>query len=291
VTAGIAIASWKDEALVLVAADSRVSRDKHVLNDASIKTLEIAKRTGIVFSGPTTPAFVGADMVRTLVRLHRPQPGALSQGFFDVARLLGHFQSQAARNAGAIGETIVAGFYRSGAPGLAQIVITEDRSRIAYFSCPRGGTIALAVGAPEAKRLLLRGLEAAKHEGRRLTMTVVLVLEYMARHKGETFGSVGGQISIGGCSSDAEEFSWPAIEVDGRRYWRGADVTASWNSTWSPPIPIDYDEEWCARLDQEAPSLPCPMSGDKPRGTAVTLDIKSIPSEEVFRIHHDPPEF
>lgn len=289
-TAGIAIASWKDvdEPTLIVAADTRVSRGGELLNDSSIKTLSIAPQTAMVFSGPTTPAFVAAEMVRTIVDAHMPQPGSERIGFFDIARLVCHFQHQAARNAGSIGETILVGFFRSGAPGLARIVVGDQGGRLAFFKCERGATISLATGVAPARELLLRGLEAAKREGKKLTMSAINMLVYMARHEGNPFSSVGGQVSFGGCTSKDGTFQWLALEIDGRRFWRGIDVTDSWNPTWSPPTLIEYDEDWCSRVDRESRPLPSPGEGAQPVEKVPFLDIESVPPDQLFRLHLDP---
>jgi hypothetical protein len=231
-------------------------------------------------------------MTRTILRAQSATDAAHRLGFFDTARLLCHFLSLAAENLGEFSETIVAGYFRSGSPGLARIVVDPDRSWVSFQKCDPGGTIALAVGPTEAKRLLLRGMERAKRENRKLVLTALAMLEYMLRHEGKPFMGIGGQLSIGGCDSHSSRFKWPALAVGDRIYWRGMDVTGNWAPEWDPPVHVQYDEAWCAEVDQHGPPLPSPETGDHlPARSMATLDVAAVAKNELFKIHPDPAGF
>lgn len=296
-TAGIALASWKDpkRPLLVVAADTRISRrvgaEVSVLNDASVKTLEVDDQVAVAFSGDALPTLIAAEMTRTILHAQSGTDPEERLGFFDTARLLCHFLSAAARNVGELSETLVAGYFRSGTPGVARILVTEDQSLVSFQKCEPGGAIAFAIGPSEAKRLLLRGLERAKQENKKLVLTSIALLEYMLRHEGKTFKSVGGQLSVGACDSLSSRFRWPALAVGERIYWRGIDVTGDWPSEWDAPVRVEYDETWCAEVDQDGPPLPSAETGEAASGSLRTLDVANVPKEALFQVHPDPEGF
>lgn len=302
-TAGCAIASWKNpkRPLLVVAADTRISRrvgdEMRRVNDASVKTLEIADQVAAVFSGDALPTLIAAELTRTILRAQADKDPAKRLGFFDTARLICHFLSKATENLGDCSEVLVAGYYRSGSPDLARILVTDDKSWVSFLKCEPGGTIALAVGPAEAQRVLLRGIERAKHEDKKLVLASLALLEYMIRH-GEhadegksTFRTVGGQISIGACDSLSSRFKWPALSVGDRLYWRGMDVTGNWSASWDSPVRVPYDETWCAEVDHETQQVPSPDMGEPARGSLATLDVATVAVEELFKIHPDPLGF
>ena len=115
-------------------------------------------------------------------------------------------------------------------------------------------------------------------------------LFYMAKHEG-AFNSVGGGIAVGNCSGGQENFSWPIVEIAGRRYLRGIDVTDSYRPNWPLPEVIDYDEPWCAKLDQVVALMGDDLSPENMGGSIPSIDLDKIDAASVFVMHNEPPEW
>jgi hypothetical protein len=170
------------------------------------------------------------------------------------------------------------------------VTIAPGFNKAGFISCPKGSTKALPVGAQDGKVLLLRSVEAAKREGRPRLGCPVAALLYMAKHEG-AFSTVGGGIAVGHGKGGSESFSWPIVEIDGRRYLRGIDVTDSYRPNWPPPEVIDYDELWCANLDQRVSTMNDDFSPQNVIGSMPAIDIDQIDPASVFLTHDEPPEW
>lgn len=309
-TIGFAMASWlrDDRVRLHVAADTLISKDDgSYRNENSVKTLDLDDGIAAVFAGSVAPPFIAAEMARGLLRSQMATESAARLGLFDVARLVCHFTRLALSNIGEHSELVLAGYLRSGTPALARILVTEATeateavARVAWILCPRGGSIAIPVGPPDAKRVLLTSMARAKLEGESIVHAAVGSIEYMMRHQGKVFSRIGGQASLGVCEGVGERFRWPAIILGDRTYWRGMDVTGLWRRELSVPFPLPYDETWHAETDQRAASLPLPEE-DRTKeqfpyysdreGAALPIsceDMLQAPVEELFRLHPDPP--
>jgi hypothetical protein len=207
--------------------------------------------------------------------------------FFDTVRLASFFLKRAAEEQSASSQVAVAGFLAAGAPCVASIVVSPGFNRAAFLKVEPGGTTALPVGDPTAARLLLEAMAEAKRQKRRTFASALAILRYAARHAG-AFRTIGGGISVGTCTTPAEYFSWPLIEIDGSRFLRGMDVTAFYRPGWPAPEVIPYDEAWCAEQDQRVASLPATVPAKV--GTLPGFDIDAIANPETLFASHDEPD-
>jgi hypothetical protein len=80
------------------------------------------------------------------------------------------------------------------------------------------------------------------------------------------------------------------IEIAGRRFLRGVDITKSYRPSWQSPVRIEYDETWCAELDQrvewkERLAVPSYVEG-------AGYEIDSLSTEEtLFETRYEPRTF
>lgn len=291
-TLGFAMAVWPQgqNPLVGVVADSRLTRDGTTLSDAGIKTYELGGRSVMVAAGHALPARTSSEIVRPLVENHSRQNGK-PLGFYDTVRLLAFFLRRSTRDTPAKCQVVVvAGFLESGRPCLAYVVASPDVNRVRFFSVEDGDKFIIPVGSPEAGSLLLQGLAAAQAERRPIFATGVSLVWYMCRHPG-AFPSVGGSLSVGSAQVGHTYFSWHHVEIEGRRFLRGMDVTECVRPGWPAADIVDYDESWCAELDQKvAQDID---SGHAPvsfLGGGYDIDTLSTP-ETLFQTHNDPLAF
>jgi hypothetical protein len=291
-TLGIAVATWvdADEPSVLIAADTRLMSGQETLSDAGIKTFDLGGRAAMVVAGQALPALTAAEIVRPLIETHNRIAPTQKIGFGDTCRLTSFFLKRSAEQIGASCKAVIAGFLTSGLPMIAHIWISPGKNHAAFFECSRGDFIALPVGADDGVRLLVGGLEAAKREGKPSVNSVVGLLWYMITHPG-TFPKIGGAISVGTCVRDSYGFSWPFIEIEGRRFLRGVDVTDSYRTNWPYPLKFTYDESWCSRIDQEVATCFDAQSLVVGKYNRYDIDSWFVDPDKLFQQHDDPPGF
>jgi len=114
------------------------------------------------------------------------------------------------------------------------IEVSPTRNRVSFHQPASGGHIALPIGVPEGRNLLLQGLVRARSEKRGIVRTAIGLLRYMGKHNG-AFGSIGGGISVGTSSTKDAQVSWPIVKIDGRLFLRGVDLTDYARPTGSTP--------------------------------------------------------
>jgi len=119
-TLGLALAAWteRDERMVAVAADTRISSNHAPLTDAGLKTYELGGRCAMVTSGHALPPMMTAEITRSFVENHNRRTQSKKVSFFDTVRLASFFLKRAAEEQGAISRVVVAGFLGGGAPCL-----------------------------------------------------------------------------------------------------------------------------------------------------------------------------
>jgi hypothetical protein len=288
---GFAAAAWipPDPPMIMVAADSRITFLEGDASDTGIKTYELGGRTAMVAAGSAIPAIHAAEIVRPIVENHN-RHNAKPMGFFDTTRLLAYFLKRATDSQGAGCEIAVAGFLNSEIPCIAHVVASPDRNRIIFESVAEGGKIAVPVGGHGApSHLLMQGIAAAKAEGKPMVGTGVSLLWYIAQHPG-AFNTIGGGLSVGTCSLSETYFSWPIVEIAGKRFLRGVDVTESYRPGWPSPISLDYDETWCAELDKRIEWKEGVVSPEAVHVAGYDIDSLST-LETLFQTFNDPKEF
>lgn len=291
-TLGFAFAAWDkslDVPMIGVVADSRLSVGGATVSDSGVKTYELGGRSAMVAAGNALPALSAAEIVRSIVSNHNRKSDK-PFGFYDTVRLLSFFLKRSAQEAGWKSEVVVAGFLESGLPCLARAVVSPDKNRVSFWSAEKHDVLAIPVGNPEAGKFLRQGLSTARKEHRSVFTTGVSLLWYISNHRG-AFRSVGGGLSIGSCARTDEHFSWLHVEIEGRRFLRGIDVTEYARPSWPAPHVIDYDQSWCAALDlrlhrdQELAENPVITAGGG-------YEIDSIwTPETLFQTHDDPAAF
>lgn len=287
-TLGFAGATWFDgRPAVVVASDSRVSLPTAVLTDVGIKTYEIGGSSAAVAAGAARPPMMAAEVTRSVIDNHNRRTPERRVNFLDTVRLFGYFLSRTASDKES-NEVAVAGFLSDGTPCLALIRIAPGYKKAGFISCPKDATFVVPVGVPDGKHLLLRSVEAAKKEGRPRFGSPIATLFYMTQHEG-AFGSIGGGLAVGNCMGGQENFTWPIIEIAGRRYLRGIDVTNSYRPNWPPPEVIAYDEPWCAKLDQAVSQMDDDFSPENMGGSIPSLDLHEVDAANVFVMHIEPP--
>ena len=290
-TLGFSAATWfDDQPTIMVASDARISRTASVLTDVGIKTYELGGACAAVAAGAARPPMMAAEVCRSIVENHNRRTPDRRVNLLDTVRLFAYFLKRTASAEEPPNEVAVAGFLGDGTPCLALVRIAPGFNKAGFISCPKGSTIALPVGVLEGKSLLLRSIVAAKQEGRPRLGSPVATLFYMAKHSG-AFKTVGGGIALGNCKGGDSSFSWPIVEIDGRRYLRGIDVTNSYRPSWPAPEVIDYDECWCAALDQRVASMDNDFSPEGMGGSIPGIDIDEIDPASVFLTHDEPPEW
>ena len=291
-TLGFAGATWFDDGrpAVMVASDSRVSVPGGVLTDVGVKTYELGGACAAVAAGAARPPMMAAEVSRSVIETNNRLTPEKRVNFLDTVRLFGYFLGQTASDSER-SEVAVAGFLGDGTPCLALIRMAPGYKKAGFISCPKGATVVVPVGVLEGQRLLLRSVDAAKKEGLPRFGRPVATLFYMAKHEG-AFSSVGGGLALGHCRGGETNFTWPIIEIAGRRYLRGIDVTDSYRPNWPQPEVIDYDESWCAKLDQAvAVTSDDQFSPESMGGSIPSIDLDQIDPTMVFAMHNEPPEW
>jgi len=289
-TLGFAVAAWEkgDVPLVGVVADSRLSNSGSTLSDMGVKTYELGGRCAMVAAGHALPALTAAEIVRPLVENHNRR-NSKPLGFYDTVRLLSFFLKKSAQDARWSCEVVVAGFLQSGRPCLAHVIVSPNANRVRFSSAEERESLIIPVGNREASRFLLQGLSAAREQSRPRFVTGISLLWYMSRHPG-AFPSVGGGLSVGSCERSAQHFSWLHVEIEGRRFLRGIDLTDYVRPQWPPPQVINYDESWCAALDLSVHRDQVVTEPTAVSGGGYDIDSLSTP-ESLFQLHDDPVAF
>jgi hypothetical protein len=241
----------------------------------------------MVATGHALPALTAAQIVRTRVEDHDRSQPENTIGFYDTVRLLAFFLKRSAADWDAACQVAVAGFLKSGTPALAHLVVSPERSRASFFSVNADGRIVLPVGNTEGSRLLLQGIDAAQKEGKPGLFSGPGLLFYLSQHGG--FHSIGGGISVGYLSWPNRHFSWPAIEISGRRFLQGVDVTSYYRPNWPPPVILPYDETWCATLERSADER-LDLSFVERSAAGYDIDEMST-TDSLFQTHDDPIAF
>lgn len=244
---GIAVCNERAGRCVGIAADSRLSSNGSTLSDAGVKTYALGGRSAMVAAGSALPAISAADIVRPFIEDHN-RTNKVPIGFYDTVRLVAFFLKRSCSAPGWSCQVVVVGFLQSGRPCLASVTVSQDKNRVTFFSVDDGQHHVLAVGEPNARSFLLQGLAAAHSEGRKIVESGLSIVRYMSKHPG-AFNSIGGGLSLGSCDVGHSNFSWPHVQIDGRRYVRGVDVTDCARPSWPPAVSMHYDETWCADLD------------------------------------------
>lgn len=290
-TLGFAAATWfDDQPVVMVASDARISRTNSVLTDVGIKTYELGGACAAVAAGASRPPMMAAEVCRSVVDSHNRRTPERRINLLDTVRLFAYFLKRTSTAEEPPNEVAVAGYLGDGTPCLALVTIAPDFKKAGFISCPKGATFAVPVGVSDGKSLLLRSIAAAKEEGRPRLGSPVASLFYMAKHAG-AFKTVGGGIAVGHCKRGDSGFSWPIVEIDGRRYLRGVDVTDSYRPNWPEPEVIEYDESWCAALDRRVALMDNGFSPEAIGGSIPAIDIDTIDPASVFITHDEPPEW
>jgi hypothetical protein len=290
-TLGFAAAAWipPDPPAIMVAADTRIWGGAATLTDAGIKTYDLGGRTGMVAAGHALAALTAAQGVRPIVDNHNRWEPDRPLGFLDTTRLLAFFLKRAAEQQGAVCQVAVAGFLTSGVPALAAVTVSATRNRVRFFDIKERGTLALPVGESEARHLLLCGFDSAKREGKPVLATGLCLLWYISQHPG-AFSTVGGGLSVGVCAGTDTSVSWPVVEIAGRRFLRGVEVTDYYRPNWPAPEVLPYDEGWCAALDERVTTGESLAEFHNEYVTGYDIDLMSTP-ETLFQTHDDPEGF
>jgi hypothetical protein len=295
-TIGIALAAWRNPTapILMIAADSRLTGHSRTVTDAGIKTYDIGPQLGMVSSGSSLPPMTAVEIVRPLLDVAnrgRPQDPI---SFFDSVRTLTFFINRVAEQGYMTGESVAVGFFRSGAPGLALIRI-DDTQRVVKFLRPApGGYVAIPLGTPLGKEVLLRGMTRALDEQRDPVAAALNLMNYMVCHEGDSYATIGGGLSVGLCKRGDPVFSWPAIEIGGRRWVRGLDITDVYRGAWPGNDRVEYDEAWCTSVDQSAAGEPYGDCLMVPQHGVVTGNIdfdEFLVGDEAFKTHDDPTGF
>jgi len=119
------------------------------------------------------------------------------------------------------------------------------------------------------------------------------MLMYIAKNEG-AFGNIGGGLSIGTCTLAHSAFWWPLVEIDGRLFLRGTELTGSHSKHWPAPEKLEYDEAWCATLDRRFDLAGESAPGEAFGGTYSDgsglpgFDLDEITAESVFDRHTEP---
>lgn len=293
-TVGIAIAGWNDsKPIVCVAADSRISLADSLHSDNGLKTYELSTRCGAVAAGNVIPVATAVEATRTIIETHN-SANSKPLGFYDTVRVFGFFLHRSMQYASWSAQVVVAGMASSNAPTLAYLTASRASASATFKSAGTDAFLAWPVGVPQAAALLSEGVKRRKREGRPLLPSAIELIYYMGKNESSDYQSIGGAVSAGGLMGGFQRFAWPHIEIEGRRFFRGLDVSASMRPSWAPAQRIDYDESWCAQLDAELSlqaALP-PTSQSAPEAPkGHSIDLLRLPESELFATHDDLDTF
>ena len=242
----------------------------------------------MVVAGNALPAITAADIVRQIVNSHNRKSDK-PIGFYDTTRILAFFLKRACEPASWCCQAAVVGFLENGRPSLSNVIISNKENSVRFFNVEKGESIMFPIGSAEACKFILQGFALAKKEGKSLISTGLSLIYYMSGLS--AFPTIGGAISLGCCNYSDQYFSWPHISINDRRFYRGIDLTENAHLTWPVAERIDYDPEWCSKLDvrlhkdvepiQEVVTAP---------GYVYKIDDLST-RETLFQLHDDPPAF
>lgn len=286
-TVGLALAACSPTTgpVLALLADTRFSFGTAPPVDTGPKLYSLGGRVSAVAAGSAVSALSAAQLTQSVIETHNHQASG-PIGFCDATRIFSFFLRRLCSGTSLHNETVMAGFLQAGRPALAFCHISPAAQRLAFFSAPDNDHVALAVGSVPAKKLLLHGLQRAQTDDRRLVASAASLVWYMSKHQGHP--SIGGGVSCATCDGTDPHWSWPVLEIVGQRFLRGLDVTASYRATWPPPVPIDYDEDWCTSVDKDHE-----IGEASARAARVkAYNIDDVVSEEnLFQLHDDPEGF
>ncbi len=286
--------------LIMVVADSRISLSGSAPMDAGIKTYELGGRVAMVASGHALPALFASQLVRTRVENHN-RHSKIPIGFYDTVSLLAFYLKLSAQDQWAKCSTAhpwacqvaVAGFLQNDLPCLAVVTVSKEYNRIFFQSLNSNKSIALVVGNDLGKSLLYQGFAAARKEKKPVLTSGISLIWYMSSHLGTdpgVYSSIGGGISVGFCAQDSMDFSWPLIEIEGKSFLQGVDLTDYIRPSWPQPEVLPYDESWCAELDKNINRDQEDIPFIEKYSKHYYIDSISRP-DTLFQTCDDPPAF
>ena len=266
----------------VLAADSRTSLPD-AQADIGMKTYSIGERVGAVGAGNALSCATAIDMTRETTAASRGQP----RGFFNIVRAFAFFLDAVERERiwsdGC--EVVLAGFLENGNPALAKIVSAPGRDTAVFvLAQTQPGVLLTLVGQSDAKEQIVSAMVRSLTERVETWMARAAgTIWYLCRHEGER--TIGGGISLMACAP-GEPAYWPFVEVDGKRYWRGMDITG--DPSEGDVVELQYDESWHARVDENR-TLPPQREGT---GYVCVADCARniVNASSLFELVHDPPE-
>ena len=245
-------------------ADSRLSWRGGSYADMAVKTHELDHRTIAASAGLGIVGITAAELTRSILGQTDAHSGQ-SPGLWLSVRVFAHFASiirdelriaheERGGPAVADNEFAIAGFFEDGTPGVATLLMAKSGSAVSFRRPREDAELAcVVIGESSVKDLVyFTYLEAAKknvdfHE------PVASAFWYLISAGSESMRGIGGGLAIGICLQDPRfRMTWPLVEVDGVRYYRGVPVAArdvhadGRSAVWR--LAIDMNES--ARLDR-----------------------------------------
>jgi len=240
------------EAAFLLVADCRFSAAGETATDRGLKTLSSGRQTGAVAAGHVLTMSTAAEMTRGIVDDHDRNTEANPAGFFETVRLFSYFLNDLSKGSNNRAcEVVIAGFLRNGNPALAKVITRVGRPTLAtlYTHRQRGALISF-IGEPIAKVPLMNAIRSGFDRGSlhwvKYATGAIWHLSQDPRRRG-----IGGAPSVAICGSGGHLY-WPFVELAGRLYLRGFDVTDARADIFGDIFTVPYDRQWHSDIGKMA---------------------------------------
>lgn len=257
---GFAIASMKDEPSIAVFADTLLTVRHAEFRSATksgVKAYDLGERFALVAAGATVPPMTGCEIARRLILTHdRANVPDKRLGLFDAARMVAFFASETRRGGSFEDcEMVIAGFYKSGVPGVAHVEMTPVADVISFYRPLPGGVVAIPVGVERGKQLVCAAILKGLNEGKGIIASAIGMLWHMIESDDPAFSTIGGGLTGASCTAGGA-FSWPALRIEERAFLHGIDVTSSYRDTWPRPLDLPFEPSWFEQVVAEMSEEP-----------------------------------
>jgi hypothetical protein len=278
-----------DRSAFLLVADARASFDGDH-SDTAIKTYTLDTEVGAVGSGDAMSCATAIEMTRGLIADHNSLDPAAPFNFYSTVRVFSYFLDKIdrARPWSNSCEVVLAGFLENGRPALAKVISRRgERTEVHLYTHGQPGPLIMLTGRPEGKRQVVLSLKRAFAEDQdQWPARVASSIWYLGQHQGVP--SIGGGVALARCVHGGP-MVWPRVEVGGRIYLRGLDVTDCLPAGIPPgTVRLHYDESWHALTDQME-QMP-ETSQDESFAAMPKYVDEWVPDSEAFNLQHDSPQ-
>lgn len=249
--------------MVGVLSDSRLSWIDGRYAEIAVKAHDLGSRIAVVSAGLGIVGPYAAELTRSIIDTSAARPNEPTISLWDATRTFAYFAREVQReiraahngaaNSPAENEFVMAGFFSDGSPGVAYIALSEHVERVQFWRPGPNQLACFTIGASPAKQIV-NAAYADYQPGAGFSdwnEAVASAMLYAMRAEGETFRSIGGGLAMGICTMQHSRFVWPAVEVDGERFFRGFRVPSPHTTTGQNNVlKLRVDTNYAAELDR-----------------------------------------